>query len=97
MNYFLLTSFICLTMVTAGCQAQSPATPTQPVVLEEKQGETTKTGVIIENNGQFLLQAAGAAPLGIDSYSVELKDYTGQTVTVTGQYSGDTLFVGQIE
>ena len=63
----------------------------------QKSGTTTKTGKVSNINGVFYLQETGQTPKEIDSYSVELKDYVGQMVTVSGQYSGDTLFVGSIE
>ena len=71
-------------------------TPTPPTT-NQKVGTTTKTGVISSNGGVFYLQEAGQTPKEIDSYTVELGDYVGQSVTVSGQYSGDTLFVGTIE
>ena len=64
---------------------------------EEKAGETTKTGQITEAGGSYFLQEAGQPPRQIESYAVDLSAYVGQTVTVTGQYSGDTLFVGSIQ
>ena len=63
----------------------------------EKSGTTTKTGKITENAGKFYLQEAGQTPKEIESYVVELGDYAGKTVTVSGQYSGDTLFVGSVK
>ncbi len=70
---------------------------TPPPATNQKVGTTTKTGVISTSNGVFYLQEAGQTPKEIDSYTVELGDYVGQTVTVSGQYSGDTLFVGSVE
>lgn len=72
------------------------STQTSPTT-NQKVGTTTKTGVISSNSGVFYLQEAGQTPKEIDSYTVELGDYVGQSVTVSGQYSGDTLFVGAIE
>lgn len=63
----------------------------------EKSGDTTKTGVISEAGGSYFLQEAGDTPRVVESYSVDLSQYVGQTVTVTGQYSGDTLFIGSLE
>lgn len=70
---------------------------TPPPTTNQKVGTTTKTGVISNSAGVFYLQEAGKTPKEIDSYTVELSDYIGQKVTVSGQYSGDTLFVGSIE
>jgi len=64
---------------------------------DQKKGDTIKTGMITETNGMYFLTEAGDTPKEIESYAVELSDYAGQTVTVTGQYSGDTLFVGKVE
>jgi hypothetical protein len=64
---------------------------------DQKSGETIKTGIVSEAGGSFFLQEAGDTPREVESYSVDFSEYVGQTVTVTGQYSGDTLFVGQIE
>ena len=72
------------------------STPTPPTT-NQKVGTTTKTGIISSSGGVFYLQEAGQTPKEIDSYTVELSDYVGQSVTVSGQYSGDTLFVGSVE
>lgn len=63
----------------------------------QKSGTTTKTGKITSSDGKFYLQEAGQTPKEIDSYVVDLSEYSNQTVIVSGQYSGDTLFVGSIE
>lgn len=62
----------------------------------QKSGTTTKTGKITASDGKFYLQEVGQTPNEIDSYAVDLSEYANQTVTVSGQYSGDTLFVGSI-
>lgn len=72
------------------------STTTTPVT-NQKVGTTTKTGTISSSGGVFYLQEAGQPLKEIDSYTVELSEYVGQKVTVSGQYSGDTLFVGTIE
>lgn len=65
--------------------------------VEEKKGDTSMTGVISASGDTYLITAPGKAPKGLDSYAVDLKQYVGKTVTVTGQYSGDTLFVSKVE
>jgi ABC-type Fe3+-hydroxamate transport system substrate-binding protein len=64
---------------------------------DQKSGDTTKTGTITTAGGKFFLTEAGQTPKEIESYQVQLGDYVGQTVTVVGQYSGDTLFVGSVK
>lgn len=92
-------------MLLAACSSQ-PTTTTAPAnttgtgaapAAEEKRGDTVKTGVISQVGEKFFLQEAGQPPAEIESYAVDLNAYVGQTVTVTGQYSGDTLFVGKVE
>lgn len=62
----------------------------------QKSGTTSKTGKITSADGKFYLQEGSQVPKEIDSYVVDLNDYVNQTVTVSGQYSGDTLFVGSV-
>lgn len=96
-QYFVIAVLVFASVLVSGCQKESPVGTPQAPAVKEKQGETTKTGLVIENSGTFVLQVVGEPPTAIDSYGVELKNYVGQTVTVTGQYSGDTLFVGEIK
>lgn len=63
----------------------------------QKAGMTTKTGELSKKGSAYYLEEAGQSPKEVDSYTVELDTYVGQTVTVSGQYSGDTLFIGSIE
>lgn len=72
-------------------------TKTGAPAATEKSGTTTKTGKISLVGERFYLQEAGSTPKEIDSYVVDLNKYVDQTVTVSGQYSGDTLFVGSVK
>lgn len=78
-------------------EVAAPAVKTDAPSAADKAGTTTRTGLLTTAAGKFYLQEAGQSPKEIDSYVVELSDYVGQTVTVSGQYSGDTLFVGSVE
>lgn len=107
-QFFFMTSLAVLSaVVVAGCSAsQSPAAD-QPVTQEgvggvapaadQKQGTTTKSGQIVSLGGGYYLQAPGKTPELIESYNLDLSQYVGQTVTVSGQFSGDTLFVSQVQ
>lgn len=92
-------------LMLAGCTAASTTTPeknldmerAQPDAAEQKVGDTTMTGSISQVGEKYFITVAGQTPKEIESYLVQLQDYVGKTVTITGQYSGDTLFVGKIE
>jgi hypothetical protein len=78
---------------TTGTAAEQGGAPK----AEEKRGDTVKSGVITSAGSSFFIKTAAGQPELIESYAYDLADYVGQNVTVTGQYSGDTLFVGKIE
>jgi hypothetical protein len=90
-------------VILAGCTAQpkstapTPKSDTGTVKADEKKGFTTLTGTITKSGEEYLLTVPGKPTKGIDSYKLKLGDYVGKSVTVTGQYSGDTLFVNKID
>jgi PBP1b-binding outer membrane lipoprotein LpoB len=87
----------------SGCTAKQPATEsvktntTGAPAADQKSGTTTKYGTITSAGGKFFLTEAGQTPKEIESYAVDLSEHVGKTLTVVGQYSGDTLFVGSVE
>lgn len=70
----------------------SPSSDTQ-----QKTGDTTKTGVILKIGTKYYIQESGKQPSEVDSYSINFSSYVNKSVTIAGQYSGDTLFVGKID
>jgi hypothetical protein len=90
----------------SGCSnaASGGATTTTPSVNDagqstqqtQKVGTTTKTGKILQLENKFYIQESGKQPSEIDTYSLDLSQYVGQTITASGEYSGDTLFVTKI-
>ncbi len=89
--------FVGCTQKPSDTKQPSTASQTQQKPTTAKSGDTTKTGKIIKASGKFFLQETGKQPAEIDSYTIDLDAYVNQTITVTGQYSGDTLFIGKIE
>lgn len=63
--------------------------------LTEKSGFTTLNGTISQQGNSFLLQTS-SGPITLQSFELDLAEYVGQSVTVTGKYSGDELFVSEI-
>lgn len=108
MSFKYLLGIMVTTVVLAGCTQVTNSGATTPESdgvmkageaksVEEKVGDTTLTGVISKVGEKFLITVAGQTPKEIDSYAVQLDEYVGKSVTVTGQYSGDTLFVGKVQ
>lgn len=93
---FLFSFLLIFSMFLVGCTTDSNQPESQPSQLEQKQGDTEVTGKIGGSEGSYFIQVSGLAPTMIDSYAVDLSQYVGQTLTVVGQYSGDTLFVGEV-
>lgn len=63
--------------------------------LEEKSGFTTLTGTLVMSGATGQIQTS-TGPVAVESLAVDLNEYNGQTITVTGKYSGDTLFVSEV-
>ena len=101
----LLGILVMSGVVLAGCSQSTPAGGSDSAAgsaagvpaAADKQGDTSKTGAISEAGGRFFIQPTGGQSEEIESYNVDLGEYVGQTVTVTGQFSGDTLFVATVE
>ncbi len=64
---------------------------------EEKKGDITKTGTVVKTANAYFLVETNGNKVELDSYKYQLSEYEGKVVTVTGQYSGDTLFVGNLQ
>lgn len=82
-------------VVLFGCtQSGNPTTPTP--VVQQKAPDTTLTGTVNTAAGKYFISAPGKPTTELDSYTVKLADYVGKRVSVTGQYSGTTLFVDRV-
>jgi hypothetical protein len=101
---FILSSLFVSALLVSACTAFSSKpsqngsqTETSDSQQVEKSGDTTKSGKISKSGEKFYLQETGKSPIEINSYSIDINQYVGQTITVTGQYSGDTLYIGKVE
>ena len=99
MKNLLMILFAGFIFSTCTQKTTSPSVPSQGQVpaADQKVGDTSKTGMISQSGAVFFINVIGQEPEIIESYAIELVDYVGQTITITGQYSGDTLFVGSVE
>lgn len=90
----LLSSLLVATSIFfGGCTAFEA----KPADMTTESPDVTLTGSVIQAGTIFSLNIPGKPPTELDSRQVSLKDYVGKTVTVTGQYSGTTLFVSKIK
>lgn len=65
--------------------------------LEQKNKDISITGVLSQNGEFFFVTDQAGTIHDVETYSVDFSAFVGSTVTVSGQYSGDTLFVTEIE
>jgi hypothetical protein len=92
---FALFFTLCSGIVLASCQTQSSSPPevrqTTPV--------STLSGIFVLNDatGAKGVLTTSTGDVLIESLIVDLSAYDGQSVTFTGKFSGDTLFVSAVE
>lgn len=84
----------------AGCRVQEniSKTSTDLKLIENppKEGDTIISGNLVERNGVYVIVETAGVETMVDSYSYDLSEYVGQDVIISGQYSGDTLFAGEV-
>jgi Protein of unknown function (DUF5818) len=95
----LILSLLVLVAGLSACSASqsqtNTATPTSKTT--NKSGETNKSGKIIQAGSSFFLETSDGQRQKLDSYNLDLSAYVNQSVTVTGQFSGDDLFVTSVK
>jgi len=77
---------------------QSPtqtATGIYKTAAVTKTGELRKTNVAGSDFTHVLINTSEKS-VGVASYTLNLDDYIGKRVSVTGQYSGDTLYADSV-
>ena len=101
MRHLLLVSllFVSAILLTGCSLGTTPTTAgdSTPNSVVEKRGDTVKSGKLLRRNAVFMIETAPGVTEAVDSVAIDLSAYENQQVTITGQYSGDTLFVGKIE
>lgn len=95
------TSIFSLVIISAvvfsGCQATTPTTSETTAPAEQKSGFTTVTGMVQANGPTKASIKTTTGTIQVETLSVDFTQYDGQTVTATGKYSGDTLFISEIQ
>lgn len=108
MNKFKAFSIFVLVFMTglflSGCTHNSTgpnsgtnSNTTLPQNAEGKNQSFTVTGKISGSGGKYFVTNSAGKSQEMESYSIDFASYVGKTVTVTGQFSGDTLFVTKVE
>ncbi|MBP7700905.1 hypothetical protein KA111_02465 [Candidatus Woesebacteria bacterium] len=65
--------------------------------LEDKNSETSITGKISKSGDLYLISTAQGKTQDLESYSINFDNYVGKTITVVGEFSGNTLFVTEVK
>lgn len=89
----LLSAVLVSSLIFGGCSAFVA----KPADVESESPDVTLTGTLTQAGSRFSLNVEGKPPVELDSRQVTLSDFAGRSVTVTGQYSGTTLFVSKIQ
>lgn len=87
----ILSALLTASIFFGGCLVAKPAD------IETESPDVTLSGTIIQAGTKFSLSVPDKPLVELDSRQVDLGDYLGKTITVTGQYSGTTLFVSKIQ
>ena len=104
MKKYILALLVVSSLTLAACtqtqtqEGSSGNSETGSVpAAEDKSGETTKSGMLVKQGEKYYIKAANGKMEEVESYSVDFSEFENQSVRVTGQYSGDTLFVGNVD
>jgi uncharacterized protein (UPF0333 family) len=99
MKNFLIVLIVLAVLGGAGYYGYQylakPAFPTQ--ATEESTGSQTDTvrGLLLPGKGDdysYILRADNGKTIGIASQKIDLSQYSGKSVEITGSYSGTTLY-----
>jgi len=100
MKQYILIVLIMSGLVLGGCvkteSTTSTDSETQVPAAEEKSGDTVKSGMLVKQGTKYYIKSPAGIMDEVESYAVNFSEYENKSVTVTGQYSGDTLFAGSI-
>ena len=87
MKKIFLSLVLCFSVLfLTGCQTKQ--TTSDPTV--------TKVGVIQAKSGDYYIFNSSGDLINITSTKYNLDDYLKKNISITGQYSGDTLYVGSL-
>ena len=92
-NIFVICSFVLISsFIFSSCNSSSKSEQ-----YLEKNQEIVLTGRITKSGSGYILTTSSGKIQELESYTIEFANYINQTKTVTGEFSGNTLFVTQVE
>lgn len=95
--YMLIILFTLSTgFLLAGCQSTSPSSAPE-IRQATPVSELSGTFTLSDPAGGKGVLTTSTGEVSVESLVVDLSAYDGQTVTFTGKFSGDTLFVSAAE
>lgn len=84
-------------LVTSGLLLSGCGLVAKPADMVTEQPTKNYTGTISSRNGMFLMSTTDGKMVEMTSKKVDLKLYEGKKITVTGEYSGTTLYVDTVQ
>ncbi len=87
---------IVSSLLLGGCGSLKAGT-TNSSSVEEARPTTSFSGTVVVTGGTAVLLTVDKQNIDLESRKVDLDSYNGKKVTVTGEYSGTTLFVDEIK
>lgn len=91
-----ITLFSSILFLSACLPKGTTPPAASPSASVEKSGTTTLQGTL-QVQGKTAILRTATGTVALESYDVSFTPFDGKSVTVTGKYSGDTLFVSQIQ
>ncbi|MEO8581562.1 MAG: hypothetical protein ABI425_03170 [Patescibacteria group bacterium] len=96
MKYLILLSSLLL---LAGCQSQPTVKSNADTIQANptaREGDSTLSGKVVQSGDTFSLVDSTGKQTELDSYKIDLTPYANKQVSITGQFSGDTLFAAKV-
>jgi len=90
---FVLGAILASSIIFGGCSSFVA----KPASLESESPDVTLTGTLVKAGNKYAIDLPNRSSIEIDTRQVNFTDFVGKEVTVTGQYSGTTLFVSKIQ
>ena len=96
-NIVLLLVFVATMSVFSGCSLLNKSSDSMKNdEYDQKNAVITVTGRLSQNGALFFITDSTGMIHDVETYAVSFAEYVGKTVTVSGQYSGNTLYVTEI-